>query len=356
MSAFVSRLDLAPWVGQRQATWRFQLLDGPTGIMLGDLHPITNSPPTLTHDVGRTVKRQLSPLDLGRVDTARIDSIRHRVLVSMEVGGQSYPLGRYMFADFTRIKSTGGDMSSAALVDEMFIIDQDMQTSFSASSPFVTFGVDTLIRQLLADVPNLTIQMAPTTQIGTGSWTAGTSRAKVLMDLATQGGYFAPWFDNDGVLRIIAAFDPADKIADIDLDAGNQVMAGSITHADDLIDAPNRFIVISNGTQGSDARSAAVGTYDVPNSAPHSIFNRGFIVPDVRDIQVRSFGQAAAVARTIGLAQTIFDRVTLATAPDPRHDSYDVIEWDGQRWLELAWSMPLKEGAEMTHTLRKVYS
>lgn len=355
---FSSRLDLAPWVGQRQATWRFRLVDGPTGIHLGELTPISDSPPALSHDVGRTIKRQLSPLDLGRVDTARIDPIRHRVLLDMLIGGTVYPLGRYMWGDFTRIKSTGGDLSSSALVDEMFIIDQDMESSFSSVQGFISqdVGVDAVIRRLLEPIPNLTLEIEPTDQSAVGTWAAGTSRAKVLADLATQGGYFAPWFDNDGALQIIQSFDPADKIPDIDLDAGNQVQQDSITNTDDLIDAPNRFVVISNGSQGASVSASAVGTYDVPNSAPHSILNRGFVVPDVRDIQVRDQGQAQAVARTIGLAQTVFERVTLSTSPDPRHDSYDVISWDSEQWLELSWSMTLKEGGDMTHTMRKVYS
>ena len=47
---------------------------------------------------------------------------------------------------------------------------------------------------------------------------------------------------------------------------------------------------------------------------------------------------------------------TLSTAPDPRHDGYDVIRWDGANWMELAWSMEMVDGGEMTHLLRKSYA
>ena len=98
------------------------------------------------------------------------------------------------------------------------------------------------------------------------------------------------------------------------------------------------------------------GSYDVPSSAPHSIQNRGFAVPLVAQMQVETVQQATAVATSIGLQSTLYQRTTLQTFPDPRHDSYDVIRWQGSLWLELAWSMDLIAGGNMTHTLRKVYS
>lgn len=352
---FSPTLDLASYVGQRSATFVFRLLDGVTGENLGEIHPLRDSPPTLTHDTNRTVKRTLSPVNLGVDDSALIDPIRQRVDVAMLIKGVEYPLGRYMFSDVTRIQWTSGELASCSLVDEMFIIDQEMTDGFAAD----TAGSETVeeaIRRLLADFTGVTIHLEPSNLEAAGSWTAGTSRAKVLGDLATQGGYFQPWFDNNGVLRIVRSFDPADAIPTLDFDAGNQVVRGSIANTDDLLSAPNRFVVISNATRSSAANLPAVGVYDVPSSAPHSIANRGFVVPDVRDMQLRDSLQAQAVAEAIGIAQTIFERVELSTPPDPRHDSYDVIRWQGEQWLELSWSMTLTEGGDMHHVLRKAYS
>ncbi len=233
----------------------------------------------------------------------------------------------------------------------MFVIDQKMDKGFTSIGT-----VDQTILSLLVNIPNLTIDLEVSGLPATGSWAAGTSRAKVLSDLCIQGGYFSPWFDNNGVLRIIRAFDPADKIATFDLDAGNAVIQNSIAETNDLLDAPNKFVVISNASTGSNANVAAVGTYFVPNSAPHSVANRGFAVVDVRDIQLTNPNQAQVAAETIGLSNTVFERVQLSTAPDPRHDSYDVIQWDGQKWLELSWAMTLSEGVPMRHVMRKTYS
>ncbi len=122
---------------------------------------------------------------------------------------------------------------------------------------------------------------------------------------------------------------------------------------DDLLTAPNRFIVISNVS--SDSSAPVTASFDVPASAPHSIQNRGFVVAQVEDLQVPDPTQAMAVAKNLALRQTIFEQVTLTTAPDPRHDSYNVVWWQGEPWLELSWSMALVEGGAMNHLLRKAY-
>jgi len=73
----------------------------------------------------------------------------------------------------------------------------------------------------------------------------------------------------------------------------------------------------------------------------------------VLDLQLSDNSQAQAVAQGLVNRQTIFERVSLTTAPDPRHDSYNVIRWQGSNWLELGWSMALVEGGTMNHLLRR---
>jgi hypothetical protein len=98
-----------------------------------------------------------------------------------------------------------------------------------------------------------------------------------------------------------------------------------------------------------------VGEASVPQSAPHSLKNRGFEILEVQTLQASSTGQAGAIAKNLMLRQTLFETTSLTTAPDPRHDSYNVIRWQGELWLELAWSMALTEGGGMNHSMRKAY-
>lgn len=338
-------LNLDECVGQRQATWTFTLIDGITGQRLGELNPV-KQPATITHDTSRTIKRDLR-LALGVADRAAIDPIRDRILPYMHLAGAAYPLGRYLFTDPTSLVSTGGDHAICTLLDEMFLIDQQLEHGFSADGD----DVSSAVRQLLTGITVPRVLIDPTAYAAVGGWAAGTTRGQTLAALALQGSYETPWMDNDGVFRMITTVDPDAVPAALDFDIGRRLVRGSIGKTQDILNAPNRFIVIGNS--GSSEKGEIIGSYDVPPNAPHSISNRGFVVPFVTPMQIASSVQAAATARSIGLRSTIFERADLETPPDPRHDSYDVIRWQGRNWVELAWSMTCEEGGSMRHSLRR---
>ncbi len=354
-----ARLDLAPYVGQRSATFRFGLTNAVTGEILPDLNPIRDTVPTLSHDTGRTIKRQLSGLSLGVVDSARVNVLQSRVTPFMIIGGYEYPLGRYVFSDQAGLFTTTGVISNAVLLDEMYVIDQQLEVSITSrlsGSGGSAQGVMALLSDILTPL-GVSFRLESSPYTTSGNWPIGTNRGNALEGLSVDGDYFSPWFDNAGVLRFIRAFNPADAIVTFDWDVNQVVNRDNIITSSDLLSAFNRFIVVSNSTTSSDQSSTEiVGAYDVPASAPWSIANRGFVVPSVITQAVDTGAQANAIAANIGQRQTVFERFTLDTAPDPRHDSYDVIRWQGVNWLELAWSLPLIEGSTMNHTIRKAFT
>lgn len=348
----VPRLDLDDWIGQRSATFRFDYIDVVTGYRT-PVTPIKDTVPTLAHDVGRTITRQLSNANFGVVDTSLINVISGRIEPFMVFSDAEYQLGRYMFNNQTKFDRTSGTICSCAMYDEGFIVDQQIESSFGAESNTLNPLVDNLLGALLAELP-ITVSIAPTVYASSGAWPSGTMRGYIVEQLAIDGAYFSPWFDNTGVMRFIQAFDPATSAVTFDLDSGNKVLRGRAIRTNDLLNAPNRFIVISNSANA--ISGAIASSYDVPSSAPHSIANRGFVISKTETRQIDTVVQVAAVAQNLGLRQTLFERVELYTAPDPRHDGYDVLRWRGENWLELAWSLPLVEGAEMQHIARKVYT
>lgn len=340
-------LDLDPWVGQRQASFRFELFNGVTGEVLGDIFPIRNA--SLTHDTTRTIKRQLT-LELGVADTAVVNPITDRVAVFMVFPtGVEYPMGKYMFTDSSIQVSTGGDTSNVVLNDEMFRVDQQITAAISDPGASATFLLNKVLSAL-----DVTYSLEESPFSISGSWSIGANRGQILEAIAIGGDYFSPWFDNEGVLRFIRTFDPAAQVPDFDWDAGNKVIRSSILKTSDLLTAPNRFVVISNGAL--DPTIEVTATADVPATAPHSVTNRGFVIAQVEDLQLNDPSQAQAVVNGIANRQTVFERTGITTAPDPRHDSYNVIHWQGSNWLELAWTMNLVEGQPMGHLLRKAYS
>lgn len=339
-------LDLPAWMGQRQASYRFALFDAASGMELGDITPLRTA--QLTHDTGRTIKRQLN-IDLGTADVAAINTISERVRVYMTFpSGVEYPMGTFMFTSDSRQLFTSGRLGSYVLFDEMFLVDQQITSGVNG----VGVNVIAIINNILSGLP-ITFQLEMSPYESTEAWGVGTGRGQILQSLAVSGDYFSPWFDNNGVLRFIRSFDPARKIPDFDWDVNQVVDREGIIETDDLLTAPNRFVVISNA--GDNNNTPIVGTVDIPSNLPHSIANRGFVVPQVEDLQVSDIAQAVAVATNMANRFTIFQRTTLSTPPDPRHDSYNVIRWQGALWLELGWGLPLAEGSSMSHLLRKSY-
>jgi hypothetical protein len=351
-SARPAELDLPPYVGQTAATFRFSLIDGRTGHRRGPLTPLRTSTPTLGHDTTSTISRRVNGLTLGGHDAARINPLADRVTIDMVLADRArtvFRLGRYMVADTVDLISTGGTTAPLTLFDEMFIVDQELESGFDAGGQLV----DQAVLRLLDGLPIGEVAIDATEQTSINSWSPGTSRAGALNDLATMGGYLKPWFDHTGRLRMMRAFEPAGREPTIDLDASRRVLRGSISRSSELLTAPNRFVVVSNDP-GSET-APVVGTYDVPSSAPHSIAQRGFVIPKVVEAQLPSQRHATVYARTLGIQQSIYETVELSTPPDPRHDGYDVVRWDGHSWLEIGWDLPLTPGGEMRHKLRRAY-
>jgi hypothetical protein len=341
-------LDLSAYRGQRVERFTFKWINGVTGQNLGFVTPLRDSSPMLTHTTDQTIKRQLN-LALGVADTARVNALTDRILPFVTIGGVTYPLGRYMFTGDTNAQSTGGDRGNFTLVDEGFIIDQQLESATSA-----TGTINEVLLELMTPFKTITKKIEPSPFRTTTTFTAGQNRGQALDTYVTQGDYFPWWLDHNGDFRMIRIFDPATQPVTMDLDLNRRVIRDSPVEDSDILTAPNRFIVISNG--GDVNSQPLTGKYDVPPSAPHSIAQRGFVIPDIRDMQLTTPAQAEAIARNVGLRATVFERVTLTTPIDPRHDSFDVIRWRGDNWLELAWSMELTPGGAMQHTLRKAYA
>lgn len=357
----VPELDLPDWIGQRTSTFVFEAVDIVTGYRT-TINPIADTTPTIVHDTNRTITRTITGLQFGVTDTALLNSIRTRLYPWMWTGSRYWPLGIYLFSTQNRLRHTSGVTSTGAFYDQMFIVDQEIEEAFGQPDVFFTpsspvgVSVQFGLEKLLGDLPiTFTAQPSPFKSIG--AWPGGTGRGQIVEQYAIDGDYLSPWFDHSGVLRFIRSFDPALAAATFNLDEGHRVLRDPVPlETDDLITAPNRIIVVGNAAlSAAAATTPTVGRYDIPSSAPHSIANRGFVVPKTINRQVQDTVQAQAIAQNLGQRLTVYETVELSTVPDPRHDSYDVIRWQGHNWLETAWALPLREGQPMRHVLRRAY-
>lgn len=340
------KLDLSRYVGKRTEKFIFQWIDGITGQIFGYLHPKADSV-TLSHNTESSIKRQLD-LELDFNETSQVNIIRDRILPFIVIDGISYPLGRYMFTDDTQNVKSEGNFGSYTLLDESFAIDTELDAGWSPQGRSIPIS----IRQLLSPIPFIRTRIEPSPFDAIGSFAIATSRLSVLETYEELGDYFPFWMDHEGVLRMIRTKDPAVEVPDFSYDDNPSIVPG-IAKTTDLFTRPNRFVVI--GDTNNSSSQPIVGRADIPSSAPHSIQNRGFVVPKIDRKSVSSVGQATAIARNLALRDTVIENLEFDTPLDPRHDSYNVLHLLGENWLEYAWSMDLRAGGRMSHSARRFY-
>lgn len=348
-------LDLV--YGTRGATFRYDLLDAanrPVGSLEVDT---TEGVPTITNNINRTIKRTMAGLVLPPAQRADINPFVHRVKPWMVLtNGSEFPLGIFLFADLGGEVFSFGDFGHGEMVDQGLILDQPSPTGAGyAAGTTVADAIEAEFTK--AGLTTWSIDPTISAVIGAAvAWPAGTNRSVICAELCALGGAYSPYFDNDGTITVRRVHDIATATPELVYytDLRSRVFSNSITVSNDALDAPNQYVVID----GSAAESPIVGVYNIPAEAPHSFQERGFYVTQV----IRADGLesvAAANARAKDAYGTgggaAFEHVTFSSPPDPRHDTFQVVAYNDVNYSEQDWTMPLREGADMVHHLRRAY-
>lgn len=348
-------LDMSLAVARRQCTWRFDLLD--TGLENpSEISIIRNEAPTLRVDVSRATKRTLDGVRIPPDTLSQIDVIKNRLKLTMLLeDGTEHAQGVFMFSSRTRHMITAGMFEGTAnLSDQLLIVDQQLGHSFSIRPGRRLVDA---VAELLDPLP-IVYTIEPSGAVVAPeqeeiAWDASRSRLAAVNEILAMLGYHELYFDNHGVGRMGPMPNPEAVAPETVLSHPAGTYLGSLTIGDNLLELPNRFVVVNSGA----SQTAVYGVYDLPDSAPHSIANRGFVIPKVVAMQgIEDAAQARVAARAMSRDwRYAYEIREYATAPDPRHDHYNVTESEGERLLELGWSCPLEEGAEMRHVTRRTY-
>lgn len=339
-------------IAQRSSSFRFEVLNA--GLQrVGTINPVLGSG-TITNDGGRAVHRTLEGLRIPASEAYSLDTIAHRIrpLMILETGTRK-SLGVFLVADASWTRRSYGSDLAATLVDQGLILDQEGENGYGFP-PGTNVGA--ALRQVLqqSPVPSFTIDA---TSVTLGAWTVWPPDAHVIQvvnDLARLASFYPIYFDNDGVGRVKAVPDLASSTPMAVYEAGGRIIDGSISESNDLLTAPNRYRVINTGS----ADAPIFGSWDIPDTAPHSRGRRGFTITktiEMQGIATRADAEAAAKAAGQQDAST-YAWATFSSPPDPRHDTFDVVRFLGNRWREQSWKFPLREGGAMQHDLRRVYS
>jgi hypothetical protein len=343
-------------VHRRADQFRFELCDRDLRP-IGELHPDREaSVPVIENDSTNNTSRRLRSFRLHAAEADDVNPLTDRLRVYMVLqNGLEYRLGTFLWADANRPVRSWGQQHDADLVDLTYVLDQQSTQAFGWSRKWELASIVYFLVLRAgfehADVVKLGDE-AHRNLSAPMSWQPGTTWLQMLTDLGNLVGFAAPWFDRDGGLHF-------DQPPDPELDAptvpaygpAGRVVADSVVYSDDLIAAPNDFAVFDSATE-----QIRTGRYQLPATAPHSFANRGFRVGLVESVQ--GIGtQAQANKAALNLARTrsvAYEWLSFTSTLDPRHETFDVVSAFDQVWLETTWSMELRSGGAMAHTMRRV--
>lgn len=350
-------------IGQRAASFQFDLLDK-TNSFLGELTVDMDAGASISNSINRNPKRQMSGVRLPPKVTAEVNTQTERVKPWMVFqDGTRYPLGVFLFADATRTLQMSGSVdlsvlgnayeTNASMLDQLVTVDQGSR-GINFYGPGVSI-YDALVQQLeAAQVIDYHIEPTDAVIAQWIVWKPDVSRLKVINDLASMAGFYSLYFDNNGTGQLRSVPSLASVEPTLNYTAGQNVVASSITESDDLLDAPNSYVVVNNGFTAA----PVWGEWLVPASADNSYQKIGYYRVKTIDQQgIESNADAIKAAKAFGQADYATYRwANFNTAIDPRHDTFDVVGWLNDKWREQGWEIPLLDNSDMKHELRRIWS
>jgi hypothetical protein len=173
-----------------------------------------------------------------------------------------------------------------------------------------------------------------------------------MESLCAMAGFLPPYFNNSGILVCRAAPDLVSASPDFSYGANTVVYPGTAVMSDDILTAPNQYLVV-----GSSAQIELVGIFDVPDVAPNSFANTGRYrrkTIDVQGLTTQADANAAAAAAYASDSST-YTWLSFDTPVDPRHDTWDIVSFDGVNYRQLGWGIECHSGGTMHHDLRGTY-
>lgn len=341
-------LDLR--VGQLACTFKWDLIDV-YGTVLGQLHPELGA--SVSNDTKSTVFRQVRNVRLRESEARDVNPLVHMVRPWMILeDGTQWPLGKFMFQLDQRPEGTLETPLETTLVDQRLLLDQAMPHAYGITDGGRVFDA---MKEVAGIYGFSTESIVPTDAViggGPVNWPPDATGLQILESLAQRVGYNAPYFDNLGDMLTLRPIEPLRIGYNHTYDrAGGRIEVRTLVTATNLATAPNAYKVVSSGPTNGEIYAVAY----VDPWLPHSVMRRGkTIMKVIRRQGLADEGACLNVATALARNDASqYATASFTSVPDPRHDTFDTVEIDGEVYREVSWEMELMPGGAHSHTLVK---
>lgn len=343
-------------IGQRVDSFVFELLNADRSIA-GALEVEGDVAPLIEVNTQRRAFRTLTSLTVADPPSSLNLGLERVRPVMFLQNGSRYELGVLMFGQDSRQPTSPREPWVPQLYDESFLLDQGLYRSWSiavgtsALAAFVAMATEVL------EPLSIPWDYSAASDVLVSSpilYAVGSSRLDALNALAQVLGMLPPYFSNRGVHTLSPGPQPGATV-DHTYGAGTRIFKDSTTVTSSGAAAPNRYIVTGDNIGGE----VIFGVYDLPPAAPHSALNNGgAIIPVVHSVPgVSNATLAANIAYVDALTdQSTYGTAVFASAPDPRHDTFDTVELLRLPYLETGWTLACAPGGNHVHSLARLWS
>lgn len=287
-----------------------------------------------------------------------IDWLKDLVKIEINVNGQSWPLGAFVFASPKQSYSDGRASWSVELLSTLSLLDQQVLES-PLSVPAGTL-VTQYLGSLLGGVWRLPLSIEPSERRLSQPivWEAGKSYLSVANDLLGAIGYWALYVDEGGTLRAVPYVRPAARpVVWTFAEGALSIHSPAWDREQDIAAIPNKVICLGQGSADAPGL-VGVATLSDPAS-PYSFARRGrWVTKVVKGVEAASQEALNEIARR-KLIEASTPQATMDVEFLPMPLSVNsVVGWKSQgadtRAVVSKWSLRLHPTALCRATLKEV--
>lgn len=322
------------------------------------IRPTENGWPSIYMDNDAEIRSSMKGVFLP--PDADVDWMAVEICPEMIIDGTVYSLGIYLPATFMQRETETGTLIELEAYDRSWLARDNKieeRQYFPAGTNYVEAAASMLAASGIRTISSVSTLL--TMPEAREDWEIGTSRLAIANELLTEIGYRNVWMDAEGVARLepfeaINAANIRHSISDKDV---RSLLMPGMGRTTDVYSAPNVFVVICSNPDKPDGMIAKAENYS--GQSPLSITRRGRkIVQVTRISNIASQEELQAFAdRQLTDSLIAGETIRVTTGLLPGFDSGQVTSLQYGKLFaicrEKSWSMELKPGGNMQHTLER---